>query len=185
MKNILIITTLLLLTGSSCEKKEEPEPSPKGDITLSSKILGSTIFYTFGFSFEEEKFISSMEASPVTDIKLVKKPIPSGFAGVQFSTETNLDESYGFYRNESFNNSADALQYYNTYNKAVFPQFSALTEDTIKSNEVWTFRTFKKNYVKILVKDIRNYYLGSPTANYTEVDIKYFIQRDGPDNLTE
>ncbi|MCB8995084.1 MAG: hypothetical protein H6538_05710, partial [Bacteroidales bacterium] len=108
---------------------------------------------------------------------------PSGVpVGVQFSTNS-VSESYGFYLNAGFDNLNDAEDYYRNYIKAYYPSFTTLT-DTVKTYQVYTFQTWKLNYVKFLVRDIRAI-SKNDIADYFEVDIEYFIQRDGSDNLSE
>jgi hypothetical protein len=93
------------------------------------------------------------------------------------------ESTYGFNLTKQLSNSENALQFYNNYVTADTTQFTTLT-DTVRANQVWTFKTWKKNYVKFIVKDTREIYNGS-NIDYIEVDIKYFIQRDGSADLTE
>jgi hypothetical protein len=183
MRLILIIIGSIILVSASC-KKEDKAILPQTDITLSSKTLMDVEYYSFGYSFELQKFVKKTLNPPdIIDIYLNKIITISGeLTGVQFATK-ELMETTGFYRNQSFDNIADALQFYNNYTTAIIPQFSILT-DSVAANQVWTFKTWKKNYVKFLVKDVRKIYSG-PKVDYFEVDIKYFIQRDGSTNLTE
>jgi hypothetical protein len=182
MRQILILFTSVVFLCSCC-KKDDPADQPKTDITLSSELLQDVSYYTFGYSFELQKFIKKTISTPeIVDIYLVNVFTSGKLTGVQFATK-EVTETTGFYRNNSFDNSADATQFYDNYVTAVAPQLSILT-DTVGANQVWTFKTWKKNYVKFLVKDVRKVFVGS-TVDYIEVDIKYFIQRDGSTNLTE
>ena len=165
-------------------KKEEKKIYPGGEITLSSQTFGTMVYYSLGYSFEKEEYVQTLGSSEIIDIYLVETNTISGaLTGVQFATKQIPDSTYGFYLNGIFPTPADAEDYYNNYTSAVAPQYQVLT-DTVKVNQVWTFRTYKKNYVKILVKDMRTIYTGQ-TADYIEADIRYFIQRNGSLDLTE
>jgi len=180
-RTILIIIFLLFVF--SC-KKDETKLYPGGQITLSSQTFGTMVYYSMGYSFEKEKYVQTLGSSEIIDIYLVEANTISGtLTGVQFATKEIPESTYGFYLNGVFPTFEEAEDYYNNYTSAVAPQFVVLT-DTIRVNQVWTFRTYQKNYVKILVKDLRTIYTGQ-TADYIEVDIRYFIQRDGSADLTE
>ena len=181
----LFIITFFLLLNISCKKNGKNEPDINGDITLSSKILGSQIFYSNGYSFEKEIFISTLNPPDIIDIYLISSYSGSQTTHVQFATKEIPGTTYGFHMNAIFSDSLDALAYFNNYRTAVdiIPPFTILT-DTIRKNQIWTLRTWKDNYVKILVKNVRPVSI-SPSENHIEVDIKYFIQRDGSAIFTE
>ena len=183
MKTVYIIIISFIFLSASC-KKEEPLISPSTEITLSSITLGEAVYYSYGYSFELQKFVKTLNSPDVIDIYLIEALKVSGEpTGVQFASEEVPESTYGFYLTKQLSNSVNAVQFYNNYTTADAPQFSVLT-DTVKVNQVWTFKTWKKNYVKFLVKDIRKIYNGA-NIDYIEVDIKYFIQRDGSADLTE
>jgi hypothetical protein len=184
MRLILIIIASFILLSTSC-KKEDKSTVPEADITLSSKTLMDIEYYSFGYSFELQKFVKKTLNPPdIIDIYLNKIISVSGkLTGVQFATNEVPASASGFFRNNSFANSADAVIFYDNYTTAIAPQLSILT-DTVKANQIWTFKTWKNNYVKFLVKEVRKVPDGS-SGDYIEVDIKYFIQRDGSTNLIE
>ena len=184
-KQFLFIISFFILVNISCTKNGKNDPDIKGDITLSSKILGSQVYYSKGYSFEKEIFISTLNPPDIIDIYLVSNFSGSLPTHVQFATKDVPGTTYGFYMNDIFTDSLDALTYFNNYRTAVdlIPPFTVLT-DTIRKNQIWTFRTWKDNYVKILVKNVRPV-SASPSENHIEVDIKYFIQRDGSAIFTE
>jgi hypothetical protein len=172
---------IMVLTVFSC-KEDNPNPTPTDEITLSSKTLGTQPYYSEGYSFERQVFYPRISSGTEIDIYLNELLKLSGEpTGVQFSTNIISETNYGFYLNAEFDNLTDAENYFNNYTTAVFPSFVSLT-DTVKAYQVYTFRTWKSNFVKFVVKDIRTYKEGN-IADYLEVDIKYFIQRDGSVNL--
>ena len=183
MRLILILFTSLIFLAASC-KKDKPEITQKADITLSSKALGDMVYYKLGYSFELQKYVKTILSNEISDIYLIEELTTTGnLTGARFASKEVAEHPSGFYLNNSFTNSADALQFYENYNIAIAPQISILT-DTVKANQVWTFKTWMEHYVKILIKDVRKASDGS-SIDFMEVDIKYFIQRDGSTNLTE
>ena len=183
MRLILIIFTSLAFLAASC-KKDKPEITQKADITLSSKALGDVVYYILGYSFELQKYVKTLLTNEISDIYLVEVVSTTGeLKGTKFASKEVAESPSGFYLNNTFTNSTDALEFYNSYTTAVAPQISVLS-DTVKANQVWTCKTYMKNYVKILVKDVRIVSDGS-SIDHMEVDIKYFIQRDHSTNLSE
>jgi hypothetical protein len=167
--------------GYSCEEGD-PELSSGSKITLSSQTFGTQPYYSFGYSFETQEFIKRINSGTEIDIYLNEIVNPKGeLIGVQFATNTISETTFGFYLNTTSEDSIKAKNYYDNYIVADFPEYVELT-DTIKEFQVYTFRTWKLNYVKFYVSDIRILYSGE-RADFMEVDLEYFIQRDGSDNL--
>lgn len=185
IKQFLFLISFFLLVNISCKKNGKNEPDIKRNITLSSEILGSQFYYSYGYSFEKEIFISTLNPPDIIDIYLVSNFSDSQPTHVQFATKEIPGTTYGFHMNAIFTDSLNALTYFNNYRTAVnlIPPFTILT-DTIRKNQIWTFSTWKDNYVKILVKNVRLVSTSS-SENHIEVDIKYFIQRDGSAIFTE
>ena len=179
---LMFYLILPLFITISCNK-DKLNTTPSNKITLSSKTFGTIPYYPYGYSFEKQAFFQRIVTSSDIDIYLNELLNTRGeLTGVEFSTNTISESTYGFYLNEEFANLAAAEEFYTNYSEAYFPEYVSLT-DTIKLFQVYTFRTWKKNYVKFLVKDIR-VYNKVDLADYIEVDIEYFIQRDGSVNLT-
>ncbi len=175
---ILRISLLILFFITPSCKKDNGNPSHTNEITLSSQTFGTQPYYIMGYSFEYQDFYERISSGSEIDIYLNEILNTKGeLTGVQFSTNTVSESTYGFYLNAEFLDLAGAEEFYNNYNQAAFPEFVTLT-DTIKAFQMYTFRTWKANYVKFFVKEIRVYNEGD-RAEYMEVDIKYFIQRDG------
>jgi hypothetical protein len=175
---------LLFFMTYSC-KKEKPAPFSGTEITLSSKLFGDQNYYSIGYSFEKQDFFQRTGSTSDIDIYLVRLLNPAGeLSGIQFSTNSVSESTYGFYMNAEFDSLSGVQEYYNDYAIAVAPESEYVTlTDTIRKYQVYTFRTWKKNYVKFFVKDLRAYYEGN-FVDYFEADIEYFIQRDGSVNLS-
>lgn len=178
---LLCCLLIPVLTGYSCSE-DSPEPSSVSKITLSSQTFGTQPYYTMGYSFETQEFIKRISSGAEIDIYLNEIVNPEGeLTGVQFATNTISETTFGFYFNTTAEDSIGAKNYYDNYIVADFPEYVELT-DTSKEFQVYTFRTWKLNYVKFYVSDIRVLYSGD-RADFMEVDLEYFIQRDGSDNL--
>lgn len=179
MSGLLLVIFILV----SC-KKDNTEPLKTNEITLSSQIFGTQPYYSKGYSFEKQEFINRISSGSDIDIYLNEMLNAQGeLIGVQFTTNIIGESTFGYYLNEESENLQEAETFYINYREAVFPEYESLT-DTIKPFQVYTFKTWKSNYVKFFVKDVR-VVKSSDIADFIEVDIKYFIQRDGDDTFSE
>jgi hypothetical protein len=180
-RQLLCFLFIPVLIGYSCSK-DNPEPTSNNKITLSSQTFGTQPYYSMGYSFENQEFIKRINSGAEIDIYLNEIVNPKGeLIGVQFATNTISETTFGFYLNATLEDSIEAKNYYNNYIVADFPEYVELT-DSIKEFQVYTFRTWKLNYVKFYVSAIRVVYSGE-RADYIEVDLEYYIQRDGSDNI--
>lgn len=178
---VIIGIVFLLFAALSC-KKEDPSPTPSDEITLSSKTFGTQPYYSEGYSFETQEFYPRISSGTEIDIYLNELLKVNGEpVGVQFSTNTISESTFGFYLNFEGSDLNSASEYFNNYTEAFAPEYVTLT-DTIREFQVYTFRTWKSNYVKFFVKEIR-VIKEEDVIEYLEVDIKYFIQRNGSKNL--
>lgn len=182
MYRYFIILAIGYFFSTSCEKKENP-PNQKGEVTISSEIFGSKVYYVNGFSFEEEKYVPSLNPGgsvadiiPVNELKVTGEVI-----GMVFSTGPG--NSYGFYKNFESNNLQAAEDFYRNYNQVEIQDLSELT-DTLEAGQVYTFKTFKENYVKFLIREVR-LMNQSALSDYVEADITYNIQRNGTEVFEE
>jgi len=179
----LLIVSLIafFFVLSSCKKDNKDLYTD--EITLSSKKFDPQNFYVMGYSFEYQTFLKTFTTSTDVDIYLVDMLNPKGeLSGVQFSTSTSSESTYGFSLDSTFADLPSAVLYYDGYTTAVADNYSTITQP-VHEFQVYTFRTRKSNYVKFLVKELRTY-SENDIADYIEVDIKYFIQHDGSTNLT-
>lgn len=173
---------MALATLSGCEERS-PEPKNSGTITLSSESYGTTSYYRMGFSLEDDKFyqfpVKTIKEMP--DIFLLDLPKPPLNELIAFvSTETG--SSAGIFKNADFENLAEAENYFNNYilvTEGIYENQS----DTIESFQVYTLKTARNNYAKLLITDVRQLG-GISSSDYLEVVIEYFIQRDGSLNLS-
>lgn len=176
MKRIISLVFTCILICYACEE-ENNEPKAKGEVTLSSEILGTSLYYVNAYSFEEEKYVSSMNSdSDIPDIipQNIIKP-DQEIVGMVLSPGPG--NSYGFYKNFESENLSEAEDFYLNYLEVDIENFTTLS-DTLKAGQVFTFRTHKDNFVKFLVKEVRMY-PGLYPEGYVEADIRYNIQRDG------
>ena len=183
MHRLAFLFAVLILFCLSCEEKQNP-PSKKGNVTLSSEILGTTVYYVNGYSFEEEKYVSSLSSGggDVADV------IPENLLNVDGEVIAMVlspgpGNPFGFYKNFESSDLEEARDFYLNYLEVDVGEFSASTSQ-LKAGQVYTFRTLKENYVKILVRDVR-YMISGSFSDYIEADISYSIQRDGSTTFEE
>ncbi len=180
----LLLLPLLSVLLLSCNKDDD-KLSSGGKITLSSETFGSP-YYVMGYSFETQGFYKRLSSGNDVDIYLNEIIKPSGaLFGVQFATNSLSESAHGFSLTSAFSDAASAEAFYNAYTRAETGEggFVTLT-DTVRLYQVYTCKTWKDHYVKFLVRDIRPVEKDG-IADHMEVDIEYFIQRDGSDKLTE
>jgi hypothetical protein len=182
MNTSKVILLLLILLLSACEEKEDP-PGKEGEVTISSEIFGSTVYYVNGYSFEEEKYVPSLNPGgsvadiiPVNELKVTGEVI-----GMAFSAGPG--NSYGFYKNYESTDLQAAESFYNNYTRVEISDLSELT-DTLRAGQVYSFQTYKENWVKFLVREIR-LMKESALSDYVEADIVYNIQRNGSEVFEE
>lgn len=176
------ILFVFLMFFASCEDNNEV-PDVKGSITVSSEFFGTTVYYVNGYSFEEDKFVPSLNSGgSVADIIPENVLLVNGdVTGMILSAGPG--NSYGFYKNFESNSLADAEEFFNNYQTADVNGYSSLS-DTLKAGQVYTFRTYKDNYVKFLVEGVR-LMTGSILSDYVEADLRYYIQKDGTREFDE
>jgi hypothetical protein len=170
----------------SCEE-EETEPRDEGEVTLSSRILGSQTYYVMGFSFERDEKIPTtgsngfMPDIVAEDIE-VRDPVSGEWntAGIVLRPATTNPNS--FVLNFSSSNAETAQEWFDNYREVEFNDPFWRT-DTLRPEpvyQVYTYRTIKDNYVKLLIRDVT--LIGS---DYGEVVLQYRIQRDGSTSFSE
>ncbi|MFW5820703.1 MAG: hypothetical protein ACOCWA_05395 [Bacteroidota bacterium] len=178
MDKILILLVCCTLILSACEEKKE-EPRSKASVSLSSEILGTNIYYVNGFSFEEDEYISSLNTTGSIPDIIPQNILKPDQEVVGLALSAGPGNNYGFYKNFESENFSEAEEFYENYLEAEAVNFSSLS-DTIRVGQVYTFRTYKDNYVKFLVEDVRKY-PGLYPEGYVEADIRFNIQRNGSD----
>lgn len=181
MKWAYYLLIILLLPFSSCSKETDAETY--GDITLSSKFYGTTLYYVYGFSFELNESVPSINSGgKLYDIIPENVMEPGGnVIGVQLGTEPGNQN--GILLNNSFENLSEAQNYFMNYTNAIDGPWQNLS-DTISAFQVYTFKSYLNNFVKFYVKDVR-IIDGNVDPDYVEVDIHYYIQADGSPVFSE
>ncbi len=173
MKYILLIFVIAL----SCEREESP-PGNKGSATISSELFSTGMtYYVLGFSFEADDFARYPGTDKMVDFVPVNDKNAGGeVTGVYFE-KTGTTQN-GFHKNGDFQDLNSAQEYYENYKDSVQGPLVSLTGN-ISPFQVYTFKTTKGNYVKFLVKEVRDIEDVTGDTDHFEVDITYYIQRDG------
>ncbi len=175
-KKYILPCLILIFLSVSCKKTPHDLPV-SGDITISTQKFGTTVYYTYGYSFEKDEFIKILNLNEKADIVPVDNLNLTGETTGMFLSVTNNNPN-GFYLNGTFPSLFSAEIFFISYFDASAPSFISLT-DTIKPNQVFTMRTTNNNWVKFLIKETRPVQNTSGGKNYFETDLKYVIQRDG------
>lgn len=181
---IVKLFILMLCLFISCTE-EQSELMYQDEITLSSEFVGGdNYYYRLGFSFEESKYfaIPVTKEGEVPDLFLYSILIP-GTDNMAAFLYTEISNKNGIFKNADFNQLSEAESYYNNYNTVVNDQWKTLS-DTLEKFQVYTFKTIADNYVKLLILDVR-VLSNFGGLDYMEIDLRYFIQRDGSQTFIE
>ena len=185
MRHKWYLLWLVLFAFYSCEE-ESTEPKDSGEITLSSRILGTQIYYVNGFSFERDEMIPTTGSNGympdiVAENIEIRDPF-TGELGIALVLRSATTNPNGFVLNRKFQDLDEAQQWFDNYAEVEFDNPFWRT-DTLTSDPVYpiyTYRTTADNYVKMLIKDVN--IIGS---DYGEVVLEYRIQRDGSTTFTD
>lgn len=183
MKKFVLLLFLPLVFG--CEEKPA-ELKSNGELTLSSQSFdgSSGIYYRYAYSFDNEKFYKFPQSSQevIPDVFLLDFPLPPENNLITFlSTETGSQNR--IFKNGDFDSLSEAEFFFDSYTQAVDQEWENQS-DTLENFQVYTLKTTSDNYVKLLIGDVREV-ANIGGVNYAEVDIRYFIQRDGTNKLSE
>ncbi|MFW5644376.1 MAG: hypothetical protein ACOCZL_00550 [Bacteroidota bacterium] len=182
MKRILSLALTCVFMCYACEE-EKKEPKTWGEVTLSSEILGTNMYYVNAYSFEEDKYVPSMNSgSDIPDV-IPQNIIRPNQDIIGMALSPGPENRHGFFKNYESSNLSEAQDFYSDYLEVNIGDFETLS-DTLKAGQVYTFRTHKDNYVKFIVKEIRTF-PGLYPQGYVEADIRYNIQRDGSEIFEE
>ncbi len=175
MKRFTLYIFLLIIV-ISCSKKNENPLVSESEITISTEFFGS-IYYVYGYSFELAKSISSQDTKLVSDIVATRIQYPDGTVlGAQLTAGSN--NPYGFNKLGDFATLQAANAYYDAYKEVKDSAWESLS-DTLVPFQVYAFRTYRDNFVKFMITGVTIVNAATPSDNYVEIDLKYFIQRDG------
>ena len=97
-----------------------------------------------------------------------------------YSEEGNTN---GILKVSDFNSLVEAEAYFTNYTEAIIGTWTSFSE-ALENYQVYTFKTSENNYVKLFIKDVR-IVDNLSSADFMEVDLKYFIQRDGSTEFVE
>ncbi len=153
------------------------------EITLSTQFLGSTVYDVLGYSFELGKPVSVLDTKLVPDVVPTRVQRPDGSVlGAQLSAGGN--NPFGFHKEASFGTLQEATDFYNSFQSVDDTSFESLS-DTLAPFQVYAFKTYKENYVKIMITGVNIIDGATPQDSYVDIDLKYFIQRDGSNVFSE
>jgi hypothetical protein len=168
MKKIGIIIVFLLMILQGCKKDNGPRLS--GTDTIDNRLYGTGPYYAIGFSFPASKKISTL-ASPLNVFTINAYP---GNFDKTFLAAQNFNDSffrYGKYADES--SAAQAFKNLTSFSVSLWKP----TGDSVKSNQIWLFRTSSDTYAKFrilsTVGEIRD------NKSYVECTFEWVYQPDG------
>ncbi|HYW94055.1 MAG TPA: hypothetical protein VE870_00545 [Bacteroidales bacterium] len=183
MKKLLFPLFLLLVFLASCSSKKEIPVLNEDTVTLSTEFFGASVYYVYGYSFEQSKkvTVSFPDTRQVADIVPSRLQQPDGSViGAQFSTMGNNPN--GFNLKGSFSTLQEATDFYHSLTTVEDTTWNNPT-DMLAPFQVYVFKTYKENFVKFMVTNVNIVNTGTPSENYVEIEITYFIQRDGSPNV--
>jgi hypothetical protein len=173
---------ILLLAVTSCKKDNPSSPVNEDQITISTQFYGTNVYYVYGYSFELGKQVSSMDTRQVADVIPTRVQKPDGTVlGAQLTAGGN--NPYGFSKVGEFSTLAEASGFYDAYNSVEVSSWQSLS-DTLAPFQVYAFKTYNENYVKLMITSVDIVGASNPTENFVEIGLKYMIQRDGTSMFT-
>ena len=169
MKSYLYILFAVSLIVQSCTKEQPVRTS--GTDTIDNITYQSTTYYTYGFSFSQAKLIPTYPA-PGPDISLyVNKDNLPYFLTLQAN---NLKPS--FYKVGDYANKAAAKAAFDNLKTVSVPEWKEMA-DTIRTNQVWIYRSGIGYYTKLridsTVNELRDF------NQYGECTFQWVYQPDG------
>jgi hypothetical protein len=170
MKKSILILLMIFLFLPSCRKPTDNPTSGTATINNDSHLDPKIQTYTyFGFLFSEGKLVSVNE-TPAPDILLIN----DGTLGNLILQADNLENS--FYKVGIYTDASSAQHAFDTLFHPVVLQWAAMA-DSLKSNEVFLYRSGSEHYAKLrivsLVSEVRN------SKNYAECTFEWVYQPDG------
>lgn len=176
-KKILFAGLVLILSFTGC-KKDEPSIITSGTVTLTStRILEGSTYSYFGFSFEKGG-VSKYNPETSTewpDIVIIPIQEPSRDVTGAYLDSPNIIEN-SFNLTAEFENETSATDFFNNYKTVDVTNFLKLAKPILKY-QVWTFKTSKKLFAKLLITDVQAYIKVS--TPYAETTFKWVYQPDG------
>lgn len=167
MKRTIYIALLVLLSFLSCEPNGGGNGIPTSGTATINNILSfdeaTQSYNLFGFSFVEAKLVSILESTDYMTVGCA-----DGVVNLQTDSYIN-----SFYLFGNFDDAVTAETVFNSLNTASVVTWSEWA-NPVRENQIWIFRTSKKNYVKLWIKTI----LIEPTDS-VECTFDWVYQPDG------
>lgn len=168
MKQICLAILVLSFLLNGCKKDNGPRLS--GTDTIDNKLYGTGPYFALGFSFPASNKISTLN-SPL-DVFTINA-FPGNFNKTYFDAQ-NFNNS--FYRFGIYSDAAAAALAFNSLTSFSVTQWKA-TGDSVKTNQIWLFRTSSDTYAKFritsIVGEIRE------SRPYVECTFEWVYQPDG------
>lgn len=174
--NIVLTQLLILLAG--CDKVKGPDLT--GEINLSSQLFGSDGYYLFGYSYEDGEMYkySYPGEPPLPDIINEGTRVIEDGETVFYPSFNTPAQVNGFALIGEFTSSENAREFYEDYDTVEEGLNFGTPSGIVELNQVWIQKTSSENYVKLLVRNISNFEIGSG-ADYNEIILEYTYQPDG------
>ncbi len=172
MRNILLITLLLVGVTVSCNKEKNPGNS--GEITLTSELYGTGPYYAMGYNFALGKMVKTLD-KPGPDITLLANSTNNqNYINAYLSTD-NLNNSFSL--TASFDNLSEAENFFNTYAEVIDSSGYEGIAANIQPYQIWTYRSSDTKYVKMLIKSVKKEIRDD--FPYAETTLRFVYQPDG------
>jgi len=170
-KILFFILFLSFLIQVSCTKNETPL---SGNQIIETTLYGTGPYYAYGFSFSGASEVSTLE-DPGPDITLLADVDIDGITIRRLMLQTeNLRNSFNKYG--EYPNASSAETAYNNLTSANVTQWVEWV-DTLKSHQVWIFRTGTDHYAKFrIINTVAEQRNGKP---YGECSFEWEYQPDG------
>jgi hypothetical protein len=171
MRKIYITILIVLFTLSGCKKNDGPRLS--GTDSIDNRLYGTGPYYALGFSFPASKKISTLN-SPLDLITINADLAIDGSVRKMYLGTENFESS--FYRYGEYPDAASSSQAFKNLTSFSSPAWEELG-DSVKSNQIWLFRTSLDTYAKFritgTISEIRN------SIPYVECTFEWVYQPDG------
>lgn len=172
--SLLILSGIILSLLTTCRKEEKVKLS--GEAVISTRLYGTGPYYTYGFSFSTGKN-HPYPASGSVRIDLVAQALTDPQGNLTGVVLASPDNEKAFYTNGTFPDIASAQAFFSAYTEIVANQYLPLS-DTIKENQVITFRSLVPSYAKILITSVK-FLPDNLSGQYAEVTFRWVYQPDG------
>ena len=168
---ILLLAISVFLTG--CKKEEKPVYS--GTLTIDNVLSKDTPYYGFGFSVPTGKKVSTLD-SPLDVITVLEDHDVNYNVRKIFFSCSNFKDA--FYKYGSYADAAAAELAFDNLTAFVPASWKELG-DSVRSNQIWLFRTDEDKYAKIRVISTFTEKRPDMVFPYAECTFEWVYQPDG------